>query len=142
MQNQPNITLSQLADYLEKGKFIHSNFDFSTRNSYPALAIPHKFIPNCGTSGCAMGELPALDSRFTFEKWGSMLFIGKPTNVTTTAKYFGVSDIVIHHLFYPESQNVAKFGGYVLDDFATKEEVLYNLREYLKIYGEPQSTNN
>lgn len=46
--------LLQLAEHLEKGQLGHQTFDFTTLNDGPF------HTDGCGTTGCALGELPIL----------------------------------------------------------------------------------
>jgi len=58
--------LQKLADHLRRGKLGHTTFDFSCINDgEPAqVTIDPKTLTikasGCGTSGCAMGELPII----------------------------------------------------------------------------------
>lgn len=137
MPNQPNITLSQLADHLEKGELLHKQFDFSDYNS-KTPEIGHTF-PHCGTSGCAIGELPALDSRFKFHIDGFMSFNGRAMSPSIVADYFELSEEAASHLFYPDEQQPEVFGGDYLKSNATIDDVIGNIRAFLDFFGEPNT---
>jgi hypothetical protein len=47
--------------------------------------------------------------------------------------FLGLKDDEDEHLFYPDSQTLAMYGGQPLDENATREEVAYNIREFIKI---------
>jgi hypothetical protein len=125
-----NITLQQLADHLETGELIHEKFDILWFNKLPQKE--HKY-PNCGTVGCAMGEMPALDDRFTFDTSGVLCFLNHDVYVIDIAIYFNISEEAACHLFFSKLQNPPLYGGKVLGDYATKEDVIFNIREFLKL---------
>ncbi len=130
MQPQQNVTLHQLLDHLENGQRIHEKFDISWYNSNQSRNKESRFL-NFGTSGCAIGEMPALDSRFRFNMNYSLVFNEEPVNSKLISQYFGISNSETWHLFYPHSQNIGLFGGKYLEDNATIEEVIDNLKEFL-----------
>lgn len=131
MENQPNITLSQLADHLEKGELVHDVFDFRAFNGLPLKQDSKHF--NCGTSGCAMGEMPALDSRFSFNHLGNLCFCEHKVVSKTIADYFRIEDLAAIHLFFPYQQEPEKYGGKRLKYEATKKEVIANIRAFIEI---------
>jgi len=57
--------LEKLGNHLMTGQLLHKVFDFSVFNSDLSYG---EYMPNvCGTNGCAIGELPAIDPiRFRF----------------------------------------------------------------------------
>jgi hypothetical protein len=130
MKKQQNITLQQLADHLEKGELIHKDFSILWFNKLPQKE--HKY-PNCGTVGCAMGEMPALDDRFTFDTSGDLYFLNHHVYVSAISKYFNISVEEAWHLFFPRLQNTFLYGGKDLESDATKEDVIFNIREFLKL---------
>lgn len=126
------VTLTELADHLEKGECIHEYFDISDFN---LGELNQKKILNCGTSGCAIGEMPLLDKQWTFFQNGQLLFGGTQVGPSTIADYFEIEFRGAYHLFYPLSQDVNKYGGTTLDYDATKAEVIHNIREFVRITG-------
>jgi hypothetical protein len=141
MQNQ-NITLQQLLDHLENGERMHKKFDFTGFNIYPKIESKY---PNCGTAGCAIGEMPALDSRWRFNPEspmnGGMIFNLESVNCRFIAEYFGIDIEEAWHLFFPHSQEPHLYGGKHLDNYATIEEVIFNLKEFLKRQNNIKITN-
>jgi hypothetical protein len=129
---KPNITLQQLAEHLQRGELIHKKFDFAQYNSWGKKNDKSK-IPNCGTFGCAIGEMPALDNRFRFLYIG-MAFETEPVTSGLIADYFGIEKEAAEHLFYANKQQPWRFGGHHLDYDATLFEVVYNLIHYLDNY--------
>jgi hypothetical protein len=134
MKNQANITLQQLLDHLENGERIHKEFNFSGFNIFPNVESKY---PNCGTAGCAIGEMPALDSRFIFSDLfstkGTMTFGERLVNAQFISEYFGISNDEAWHLFFPHSQEPQLYGGNHLDGYATIEDVIFNLKAFLEL---------
>ncbi len=127
MKKQENITLQQLANHLENGELIHEKFSILWFNKLPQIG--HKY-PNCGSVGCAIGEMPALDDRFGFMKSGSLYFLDTNVSLSTISKYFNISEAATGHLFYHSCQTPL-YGGKPLTDDARIEDVIFNIREFL-----------
>lgn len=134
--------LLKLAEHLEKGKLIHKVFDFATFNSEKKEPIPgwdyHKYIEakpyKCGTLGCALGEMPAVDKKkWNFDKTANPHLKGTRKSAWDSAEeYFGISDTAVEHLFSPHSQDTDEYGGVLLGDDATAKQVASNIRKFVK----------
>ena len=132
--------LKMLLQHLETGEMLHKNFDFSAYNKNVKGEV--NGIANCGTSGCALGEMPILDSDFTFNRGRALYFKNNYVYFITDnnlkehaelLKYFNLNKDEFNHLFYPIKQNVELYGGQLLKSSATKSEVINNIKEFLKI---------
>ncbi len=125
MQNQQNITLEQLLHHLENGELIYEK-KIKSKN----WRDRHSFF--------AIVEMPALDSRFEFYDFliltDLMTFNNNQrfVDIPFISKYFGISVYETTHLFCPDFQKPYYFGGKHLDSNATIEEVIFNLKEFLK----------
>lgn len=127
-------TLRELADHLVNGNLIHKKFDFSQVNSDPT---GDHTIPNCGTAGCALGELPLLEPRITFNHEGDLMIDGKEEGeLLIGSMYFKIPEHASMHLFDPGSQATDVYGGVELDGSATKNQVAENIYALLKKFPE------
>lgn len=141
--------LRQLAEHLLNGKTGHKHFDFSLFNNN---------IENiCGTSGCAAGELPILfPDKWEFIHGMKIKLISYEKETTQIEKqdviwkqlsdFFNITEEMSLHLFcpsepcddfldeddgwYTKHQNTDLWGGQLLVDDATKEEVVKNIIEF------------
>jgi hypothetical protein len=129
MENQQNITLQQLLDHLENGERIHKEFSILWFNKLPQKE--HKYH-NCGTVGCAIGEMPALDNRFFFHPSGTLYFLDTYVCNSTISKYFNISEEAAGHLFFTGCQTPL-YGGKDLTNNATIEDVIFNLNAFLEL---------
>lgn len=128
------ISLLQLAEHLEKGELLHEEFTFDNINSTPETSS-RKGVAYCGTMGCAMGEMPLLDKAFTFSL-SADLRLGEVAGLCNIAgKYWGTTEREGNHLFFPNLQNTEKYGGVFLENNATKEQVAFNIREFVAKTG-------
>lgn len=126
-----NITLEELLEHLENGKMLHSKFNIEKYNITDELEkdSPVEF---CGTAGCAFGEMPALDKRFSFSSTGRLIFEDDTVEAWTIGRYFNINVDVAFHLFFSNNQDCSLYGGKELTKEATKEDVIYNIKEFLK----------
>ena len=134
--------LQELADHLLHGELIHEKFDFETYNSSDTydeegnqVFNHHPTIKNCGSAGCALGELPRLNPDWYFAKNGVLMYIADGVeyfDAEGAVVYFGITEEQEQHLFWPNMQ-VPEFGYNVgrLDSFATKEEVAHNILDFI-----------
>jgi len=125
--------LRDLEAHLREGTLLHDEFDFSTVNGNASF--------KCGTSGCAIGELP-----FFAEKWGEDIKfgdydiqVGRHSSVSAVCdRLFGISRNEVQHLFMPDSQDTAAYGGRKLDNKATRYDVADNIAAFIeKMEKEP-----
>lgn len=110
-------TLATFLDTLPKEKFTYGGFW-------------------CGTAGCALGWCPVVFKEHWRLRAGvEPVFIGDPkSNSFSSAElFFGITNS--QHLFMPEMQNTAKYGGKKLGNRATPSEVAHNIREFIKVMG-------
>ena len=129
--------LLQLAEHLETGKLGHEYFDFS---AYNYNHNPYEVVTGeCGTAGCALGECPIIWP----EDWVFCTRTGFPIldqfpysePINCASIFFEISDIVVIHLFKPLMQLTGKFGGVVLPNIASKEQVASNIRAFVEKCG-------
>jgi len=124
--------LLKLAEHLERGELGHDQFDFSLVTFGPTK-------PNgCGSNGCAIGELPMVFDEWKYQCDGSirrLSFNGKSTEYgpwEDVESFFDIDSDASDHLFLPEEQNVAAFGGEYLEVDATRQQVAFNIRAFVK----------
>jgi len=97
----------------------------------------------CGFSGCAIGEFPVLWPKEWSWKpdsepfWYNMAIIHKSqkrcsTNYNVIAEFFSITREQVVHLFDSTGQMVIKFGGRMLDRYATAEQVADNIDAFIK----------
>ena len=118
--------LLQLADHLENGKLGHEVFDFRIYNN--------AITPECGTTGCAMGECPILWPNHW--EWS---IIGYPTlsdgenhnSKFSGCAWFDLDRRQYDHLFMPDQQKVLLYGGKLLTKDATRYEVAAGIRAFI-----------
>lgn len=139
--NQPTITprgrqrLEALERHLREGRLGHRVFDFAVANAFERVSRPGR----CGTSGCALGEMPILaPDRWVFNAraWpvlrrldtGHVSVAGLVASAVTD---FRITADATRHLFFPHAQDCASFGGQPLGEDATRYEVADNIRAFL-----------
>jgi len=133
MDNTQIKRLEKLAKHLEVGKLGHEIFDLNVVNTLP-LRPPY----NCGTSGCAMGELPIVFPK-SWEFHGHQIRLIIPKVLMhrglgyEICRWFGISYRERLHLFYANKQDPKLFGGSRLECSATREMVAANMRDFLRI---------
>lgn len=128
MKNVP--ILIQLAT-IKKKDCIHKRFTFAHFNYVKLYKtdIPAS-IPNCGSSGCLLGELPGLTQDWYFNGKGELMHI----STDSVCEYFGLTITEVLHLFYPESQSTAVDPESTpLPNTATLRQVQANLKRFLKL---------
>lgn len=136
--------LLKLATHLESGELTHLKFDFNEIHKGFIIGacceeinlkeLVGKYLPKniCGTSGCAMGEIPAVWPKFW--KWNGD-GIQAIDGVTTVTEFFGLSDSLSEYdeedfLFYPD-RGTSPWGT-EFDVNTTKEEVAAGIRAFVK----------
>lgn len=137
--------LEELAEHLIHGKLGHEVFSFVCYNS-GGESVEGK----CGTSGCAIGELPIISKDWMFGMFGTPTLkkyenlVGTiPTDevVDKSAKeYFGLTEAQVYQLFYPWN-SVSDFDGEHLDGQATKEQVGYNILKFINYHKQEGDAN-
>lgn len=142
--------LIQLADHLEKGRMGHREFDFTHIN----LGFPYGQRHTCGTSGCAIGEMPIVWP----DVW-EFVDAGIPTvnmkgQITSNWRdnveaWFGIDRAQCNLLFMPDDHYLNDFndendysgdndairerhGAIPLPAYAGKEDVIANIRNFVK----------
>ena len=145
--------LRQLAEHLLNGKLGHQRFDFTTFNNVYDFVNGETNV--CGTNGCAAGEMPFVwPDKFKFYK-NVVVYINEPIGFEYTGSPF---DVVMHffeidermscHLFNPSTwnedieeweenevyQNPYEYGGEILGEDATKEQVAANIIAFCERY--------
>jgi hypothetical protein len=131
------VTLSELVAHMRSGDHLFHQFNYEVFNSYIrglGEARTVQGVSYCGTSGCAAGNLPALDSDFRFQAGGALVYKGDVVTPEVLAEYFGISEAAVDHLFYPMCQITSKFGGQLLTARASLDEVLDNFDQFLELY--------
>lgn len=113
--------LLALARHLEFGNLAHKQFDFSCINSGP------KDIRGCGTTGCAVGELPELwPGDWAWEVDGVFLRAASSAQVdayhVSVAKFFEIPPSDTYELF---------FLGSSIGRISTAKEMAAHIREYI-----------
>lgn len=127
--------LKKLLAHMEQPqeKLGHKEFDFEIYdNGYGG---------ECGTAGCMAGELPFIWP----DKWrlctsplkNHPILKGGSVYILSTEwhlmQWFGLDAGMVKHLFYPHFQDTDKYGGKkMLNSSSKKEEVVENLREFIK----------
>lgn len=140
--------LLKLAQHLENGELGHKNFDFSCFNRdllSKGVKLKVSTPGSCGTNGCAIGELPIifpeywefsyphsnpqLNAKYKGRKWRESSCSGDI--IEDAQVFFNIDVLESLHLFMPDGQNPNDYGGKNLGDYATKEEVAQNIRDFV-----------
>ena len=138
MKNLKN--LKKLLNHLKKGKLIHGNFDNGCFNR--GGFILHSKVPFCKLSGNALGEMPAISKKWTFNSEGQLYFDGLEfecnSDSSRVIKYFGLaSEEEFCHLFlgslYLDREWKFKFSGKVLDCKSTIKDVIFTIEDFIRI---------
>ena len=122
--------LLKLAAHLETGELGHEVFDFALINDAQG--------PECGTRGCAIGELPIVfPDEWKFSSRGSV-FMSSPleerrVNESGVRTFFSLSDKEYLFLFTPFDgpHSYMPIWYKVTDTEAKKEEVAANIRRFV-----------
>ncbi len=136
-----NVSLLQLADHLEKGELLHEKFDIDAFNkAIDGILFEKLGVANCGTSGCALGEMPLLDKRWIFSRCssssGTYVYFESNSNFRSACQeYWGLTQKECIHLFVSDNQSIELYGGKVLTSRATKKQVAKNIRIFVKKTG-------
>jgi len=129
--------LLKLAAHLENGRpGGHRYFDFSI------IHQNHGSPRHCGTSGCAIGEMPVVWPRlFVFSGPGEYDEVRSKKNpiidgfgresYRTAVNFFGLTYEEAEHLFSPNRQDVRQYGGRLLTGGAKPESVARNIRAFV-----------
>ena len=120
--------LIQMGNHLLHGDLGHERFDFRCYNR------GYTKEQTCGTNGCAVGELPVLFP----ESWE---FVSQYVRIKDSDNkfvwedvedWYGIKHEEAYHLFMSSVQLTALYGGELLDEDATKEQVANNIFAFLK----------
>jgi hypothetical protein len=126
--------LEKLGNHLMNGQLGHKNFDFSCYNMDDM-----KSVTDCGTNGCAIGELPIIEptrfrfcSNFVFDNGQGVFPYDNPFNLSINQYsymfmpyYIGESRIEINKL--PETATRYEVGQRILEFVQAKGNVnIYN----------------
>ncbi len=123
--NLGNERLLKLATHLESGKLGHEVFDFSEYNNTQK--------PECGTSGCALGECPiAFPDDWEFDSCGIPVTPESQGPMSSSMDFFNLTKEQHEHLFIPNKQCVSEYGGNYLDETATAAQVAANIRAFVE----------
>lgn len=140
--------LLKIAKHLEKGELIHEIFDFNDYNSIPYNS-EKEYKNGCGTSGCAIGEFPAIfpddwEFRNYHHKYmprlkGTVDYNDKKNlpSFDEVREYLDIEEVEADFLFTPQDDtlyifiNNDEFHG--IEHDATKEEVAKHIREFVRL---------
>jgi len=135
--------LRKLAKHLRGKNRAHKTFDFGSI----ASGNIDPYGNYCGSSGCVLGELPAVwpnewlwhNSHFNvtkiFHKSQATWIYDSTWQVIEcmeVSKFFSITPEQRDHLFHPNEQNIEDFGGKKLNSKATAEEVADNITAFIK----------
>jgi len=134
--------LRRLAKHLRSEHRVHKEFSFSS------LAIGEIKKGNyCGSSGCAVGELPAVwpkewswkqNNCYRDDMFGvvhkSQNEI-EDTDSSVIADFFSITIRQVQHLFYPYLQDIKRFGGWELGSGATAWQVAANIDAFIEKFA-------
>jgi len=129
--------LRKLAKHLRGTHLAHKKFNFL---DYARGKI-NKSGNYCGSSGCAIGEFPAVwpnEWRWEPELTGYFIRVvhksQKIKNISwyVIADFFSITERQAKHLFFPDAQNIEKFGGRELGNGATAKNVANNIDAFIE----------
>ena len=132
--------LLRLARYLKaKRPRVHRSFDFQRMTDGLGMWTHRQplVIPNCGSAGCAIGELPGCFPRSFFIHNGVVVHRQRNTEgqriggIISTEQFFSVTRTEARHLFLPENQIPDMYGGDYLDHLATPSQVADNILAFV-----------
>lgn len=130
MKNYEN--LERLAAHLESGDLLHAQFTLTRYNSGDGSIV--KGVENCGSAGCALGEMPLLDKRWTFNRLGMLTFDEDQFAPGSVCRYFDISPIDLHSIFYisySQSAAITRWGTPFPSDSSTAASVAASCRAYI-----------
>ncbi len=116
--------LLKLANHLLFGKLAHAKFDFGSYNTWPEEEKNF-----CGTSGCAIGECPAIFSGWRWTPNQRVLFGCHQRTSDSGQEFFGLTHKEYLALFTPGVYREWASGE--LDENATRVQVAENIFEFL-----------
>ncbi len=122
--------LLKLADHLLNGKLGHEKFNI---NCWNVGIFDDK---GCGTAGCAIGECPIVfPESWEFNPITSYpVLIGMSIGILHSIhSFFGLSRNEKNHLFHARGQKPDIYGGSILSENATKEEVANNIKIFVEL---------
>lgn len=139
--------LLKLAEHLERGELEHRKFYFGNWNVDEKLSPLH--TNGCGFAGCAVGECPqAFPQQWRWKDGQPTLRTIEHTidpPIESAQEFFGLDEDEMNHLFIPSfayvsggsrfsvrNQRPWRYGGRVLGNRATKEQVAANIRAFIK----------
>lgn len=136
---KPNIErLEMLLKHMESEPLSVDRFDFSTFRSYDRSYDQDDSESVCGTAGCMGGELPIVFpesweiQRNCVFRTGDIDYGLSPMD--QIKRFFNLTESEAYHLFMPDYQAPELYGGVLLHNHATKEEVTENLRIFIELY--------
>lgn len=110
--------LTALADHLDRAEVLKVG-TFNFQYVFEKL--------ECGTMGCAMGE-----SALLWPEAFPGCIEANAGYFTCGDEFFGTTDEESDHLFLPNRQDTASYGGVMLTESATRYEVAANIRAFLE----------
>lgn len=124
-------------------KWAHKEFNFGVFNAIKDYeeALDFPFGQICGTVGCLAGEFPKVFKNWRWSGEGVCLTTkrGEMHMDYALIDFFGITEREGDHLFYPgyQDKEIDPYynSHFILDEEATKEEVVENLRRFLVIKG-------
>lgn len=121
---------------LKPADCIHPIFNFSYINLSRTLEV-RKNIPNCGSAGCLLGELPGIDNEWSFDNVGDLnhiYYAEHDTAMDIVPNYFDLPYSIIRYLFYPDNKfyygENEYFNGIPAD--STLEEVQNHIKKAME----------
>ncbi len=122
--------LKKLANHLLNGVLGHTHFKFETYTS------GKRKENGCGTAGCAIGECPIVfpgswEFKGTFMDFVTLKDRRDGSTRSHGEYFFGLSWLEYSHLFVPESQDPALYGGRELGDKARRGSVAKNIFAFI-----------
>lgn len=126
--------LQKIEQHLRSGQLGHEVFDFSCIN-YTEFGEPVK-DNTCGSMGCAMGEFPIIFPEYwKFYDDSNVVPIHEDDKQydlqQDVALFLDIPEYASDHLFFPNAQDTAFYGGIALDETATKEQVADNIAAFI-----------
>ena len=117
--------LLKLAEHLESGTLGHANFDFRVSN------IGETDKKGCGSTGCALGELPILfPKQWRFQAGCVILRIDSTGDLFhDSAAFFGIDLIDAERLFIPGV--LCLWNDAVLYGKASRYDVAASIRQFV-----------
>lgn len=130
--------LKKLADHLMSGRRGHMFFSIDHYNKagyrgMETVKYHGKTIHHCGTTGCAVGELPFLFyPYFYFNKTFGVRTKDCNHTFTCVSEFFDLTKEEYEHLFLKGRQKTNIYGGLEYHEFTRPEEVAQNIQDFLE----------